>query len=190
MTSIRTITCALLLLTGPITSAAAQKVKVGYDKSADFSKYKTYTWAKPSMPITRPLLYEMVVGAIDNQLANRGLRRIDQNGDLTLIGSGGIDVALNQAAGTPILPTYGGEPVSLDGNMWTGAQGASNSAAVYVQEGALQLQFVDRNTNKLVWNGILLEKLDSTRKQDSLDRIDKGITKLLKQFPPKGGSSK
>src|SRR5579862_5635199 len=98
MTGICKIASALLLLPGILTSAVAQKVKVGYDKSVDFSKYKTYTWAKPSMPITRPLLYEMVVGAIDNQLAKRGLQRTDQNGDLILMGSGGIDVALNQAA--------------------------------------------------------------------------------------------
>jgi len=190
MTGIRKIACALLLLSGLLTSAVGQKVKVGYDKSVDFSKYKTYTWAKPPMPITRPLLYEMVVGAIDNQLATRGLQRTDQNGDLILMGSGGIDVGLNQAGGTPILPTYGGAPVSLDGNMWTGAQGASNSSATYVQEGALQLQFVDRSSNKLVWNGTVSEKLDSTKKQDSLDRIEKGIAKLLKQFPPRGASSK
>jgi hypothetical protein len=190
MTSISRISCAWLLLAGLITSASAQKVKIGYDRSVDFSRYKTYTWAKPTMPVTRPLLYEMVVGSIDHELTNRGLQRTDQDGDLILIGSGGIDVGINQAAGTPILPTYGGAPSSIDATMWTGAQGASISSATYVQEGTLQLQFVDRTANKLVWNGTLSEKLDSTKKQDSLNRIDKGITKLLKQFPPKGASSK
>jgi hypothetical protein len=186
MTAIRTLSCALLLLAGLITSTSAQKVKVGYDKGVEFSKYKTYTWAKPSMPVTRPLLYEMIVGSIDSELTHRGLQRTDQNGDLILIGSGGIDVALNQTVGTPILPTYAGGPVSFDGTMWTGAQGTSS--AVYVQEGTLQLQFVDRSSNKLVWNGTLSEKLDSTRKNDSLNRIEKGIAKLFKQFPPKDAS--
>ena len=44
------------------STAFAQKVNVGYDKSVDFSRYKTYTWAEPAMPPTRPMLYSTVVG--------------------------------------------------------------------------------------------------------------------------------
>lgn len=168
----------------------AQKVKVGYDKGVDFSKYKTYTWAAPSMPPSRPLLYAMVVDSIDYELKNRGLQKTDKNGDLILIETGGIGFGINAAAGTPILSTYGGQPPSLDATMWTGAQGASGSAGSYVPEGTLQLQFVDRSANKVVWNGTVSEKLDMERKKESLDRINKGITKLLKRFPPKGASPK
>ncbi len=35
------------IVTAFVASGFAQKVKVGYDKSAAFSKYKTYTWATP-----------------------------------------------------------------------------------------------------------------------------------------------
>jgi hypothetical protein len=51
----------------------AQKVKVGYDKSAEFSKYKTYSWATPATPPTRPLLYAEVVNSIDGELNSKGL---------------------------------------------------------------------------------------------------------------------
>ena len=46
------------------------------------------------------------------------------------------------------------------------------------------LTFVDRASNKVVWTGIVTEKLDIENKQKSLERIDKGVVKLLKQFPP------
>ena len=66
----------------------AQKVKVGYDKGVDFSKYKTYTWQEPAMPPTRPHLYATVIGSVDGELHSKGLSRIDQNGDLILIPAG------------------------------------------------------------------------------------------------------
>jgi hypothetical protein len=46
-------------------AAFAQKVRVGYDKSVDFLKFKSYTWGAPTMPVTRPLLYASVVGWVD-----------------------------------------------------------------------------------------------------------------------------
>ena len=171
-------------------SAFAQKVKVGYDKSVDFSKYKTYAWAAPSRPSTRPLLKEIVIGSVDNQLKSRGFARTESSGDLILIGDGGVEYGINAPAGTPILPTYSGAPLSLDASMWTGATGPSILTAQYVPEGMLVLQFVDRNTNKVIWAGTVKQKLDVEKKQKSLDLVEKAIGKLLKEFPPKASSSK
>ena len=47
------------------------------------------------------------------------------------------------------------------------------------------LTLVDRVSNKVVWTGTVTEKLDIENKQKSLERIDKAVVKLLKQFPPK-----
>jgi len=64
---------AVVMLLAGSSVVSAQKVKVGYDKTADFSKYTTYTWAPPGVPPTRPLLYRHVVGAIDEHLKSEGL---------------------------------------------------------------------------------------------------------------------
>jgi hypothetical protein len=188
MNSIQSKLWLCLFLSALTTNAFAQKVKVGYDKSVNFSQYKTYTWAEPAMPPTRPMLYATVVGSVEEELKNRGLQRADKNGDLVLIPAGGIEYGISTAAGTPMLPTYGGPPASLDATMWTGAAGAANLTSSYVPQGTLQLQFVDRSTNKVVWNGTVSEKLDVENKKQSLDRIYKAIAKLVKQFPPKGTS--
>lgn len=186
MTDRRTKVGACLVLGLLTTPAVAQKVKVGYDKSTDFSKYKSYTWAAPSTPSSRPLLREIVIGSVDSQLKSKGLAKTESNGDLILVGNGGMEYGLNAPAGTPILPVYGGQPPTLDATMWTGAAGASVLMAPYVPEGTLILEFVDRGTNKVVWGGSVTQKLDVEKKEKSLDLIDKGIAKLLKQFPPKG----
>jgi hypothetical protein len=159
-------------------AALAQKVRVGYDKGTDFQKFRSYTWAAPTMPATRPLLYASVVGWVDQQLKAKGLTRTEKDGDLTLIPAGGMEFGLNQAVNTPILPTY-------DPTTWIGSTGPSNLMAPYVPEGTLMLTLVDRVSNKAVWTGSVTEKLDIENKEKSLERVDKAITKLLKQFPPK-----
>jgi hypothetical protein len=162
--------------------------KVGYDKSAHFRKYKTYTWAKPEIPPTRPLLYETVVGTIDYELKSKGLERTEKNGDLTLVGAGGIDFGSSMATWAPILPIYGGSPPSTNATMWTGANGSAAAAGPLVAQGTIVSQFVDRGENKVIWNGTVAQKLDPEQKKKSLELVDKAIVKLLKEFPPKGSS--
>jgi hypothetical protein len=57
--------------------------------------------------------------------------------------------------------------------------------APYVPEGTFVLAVIDRVSNKVIWTGTVKEKLDIENKTKSLERIDKAIVKLLKQFPPK-----
>jgi Domain of unknown function (DUF4136) len=158
------------------TAGFAQKIKVGYDKSADFSKYKTYTWAKPAMPITRPLLYQEVVGTIDDELKSKGLRRTDNNGDLTLIAAGGIGFGYNMPPAMEMNVAY-----------WSGEEDPEILTAPMVAEGTLILEFVDRGQNKMVWRGTARENLDPEMAK-SLPRIEKAIVKLLKVYPPKSSS--
>ena len=165
-------------------SAWAQKVKVGYDKGTDFGKFNTYSWAAPSVPVTRPHLYDTVIGSVDMELRAKGLARVDREGDLILVPASGMEMNVNVAVGTPILPTYVGPPPTIDATMWTGATGPSNLMAPYVPEGTLVLTFVDRASNKEVWTGMVKEKLDLQNKMKSLERVQKAIAKLLKKFPP------
>ena len=177
--------CITLLLAAlSASSAFAQKVKVGYDKSADFKRYTTYTWAEATSPPTRPMLYAAVVGSIDHELKSKGLTRTESNGDLVLIPSGGVEFGTTTAAATPILGTYAGPPPAIDATMWTGAGGSAAAASTTTSEGTLLLNFVDRSGNKIIWTGAVSLKLDMEKKNQSLERIDKAIAKLLKQYPP------
>lgn len=184
MTRGRPCLLAWLIVIGLATSGFAQKVKVEYDKSADFTKFKTYTWAKPQMPTTRPLLYETVVAMIDDQLKAKGFERTEKDGDLTLIAAGGIEYGSNLPVGTPILPIYGGPPPSINATMWTGAEGPGGMAGPVVAQGTLVLEFVHRTENKVIWSGAVIQKLDPERRTKSLSLAEKAVVKLLKKFPP------
>ena len=82
---------AMFLVIMAITSATAQKIKVGYDKSVDFSRYKTYTVAEPGIQPTRPLLHASIVGSLDHELKSKGFARTESDGDLILIPEGGTE---------------------------------------------------------------------------------------------------
>ena len=181
--NLRPILISGMLLTASLTGLA-QKVKVGHDKGTDFSKFKTYTWAQPAMPASRPVLFEAVVARVEIELRAKRLTKVPNNGDLTLTPSGGVDFGFAGVASTPILPTYSGPPPSINGGMWTGASGPS-AAGTYVPEGTLVLTFIDRANNKVVWSGSVKQKLDIEQKSKSLELVDKAVIKLLKEFPGK-----
>ena len=174
-----------LLFTVLSTITLAQKIKVGYDKSADFTKFRSYSWAEPATPPARPFLYANVVGAVDEDLKAKGLVNTARDADLILVPAGGMEFGLNAGGSTPVAPNFSGPIPTIDSTMWTGAGGPSNLMAIYVPEGTLMLTFVDRRANKVVWTGTVSEKLDVEQKTKSLERVFKAITKLLKQFPPK-----
>ena len=52
------------------TAASAEKIRVHYDKSIDFAKYKTYGWA-PVGAVSHPMLALDIVGAVDQEMAAR-----------------------------------------------------------------------------------------------------------------------
>jgi Domain of unknown function (DUF4136) len=177
----------LLCLAALSSLSLAQKVKIGYDKSVDFSKYKTYTWAQPSMPVTRPLLYANVVGSIDGELHAKGMERTEKDGDLTLIAAGGIDFQTVATSGTPLSSTYTGPPPVWNATMWTGKEGRGELMGP-VPDASLVLEFVDRRANQLIWSGTVTQKLDIEQKSKSLELVNKAIAKLLKPFPPSSSS--
>ena len=53
-------------------TALAQDVSTDYDRKADFSKYRPYTWIHPPM-IADPLMRQRVEDAINRQLQVKGL---------------------------------------------------------------------------------------------------------------------
>ena len=178
--------CACLFLLTLVLPVFGQKVNVGYDKSIDFSRYKTYTRPEPTNPPARPYLYMTIAGAIDDELKSKNLGKTEAGGDLLLLCAGGIDFGLNTPAGAPLTSSLSGPPPAIDASMWTGAGGLKPSLmAPYVAEGTLMLTFVDSNTRKIVWSGTVTQKLDNEKKEKALKKADNAVVKLLSEFPPK-----
>lgn len=169
--------CALVLLSAPVS---AQKIKVGFDKSVDFTKFHTYSWPNANSP-DMTLRKAAVIGEIDDELKSKGLNRVDKDGDLLLSGFGGFGGEVAGAATEPMLPT----PSSLYypmATVWVGAPMASGSTVV---SGTLVLQMADRSTGKLVWQGSVNQKIDMDNKNKSIEKVKAAIHKLVDRYPPK-----
>ena len=168
-----------------LTAGYSQKIKVGYDKTADFSKYKSYTLVEPKTPSTRPLLYESVVGTVRQGLESKGLANKVTGGDLTIVPSGGFDYGLSTDS-TPTADSCNNckAPIA-DPQAWVGTTAPAGVGGAPRPRGTLELDFVDSATNKVVWSGAVSQKLNPDKKSQALEKIGNAIQKLLDEYPPK-----
>lgn len=161
-------------------AAPAQKVKTEYDKKNDFNRFKTYSWAKKDDEYLRPFLAAVVIGATDKNLQEKGLKRVEADGDLVISGYGSLDTDMS-VIGRPDLyvfpPVYAGP--------WWGAPTyvPGTSTATILKKGTLVIDLADPHTRTLQWRGIANANLDSTQKEKSLQVIEKAVAKMFKDYP-------
>src|ERR1700676_5813790 len=65
------------------SASFAQQVKTDYDRSADFSQYKTYSWEK--VQTQDPLLVDRIKEAVNADLTAKGLTPVDSGGDVAIV---------------------------------------------------------------------------------------------------------
>src|SRR5579864_3737726 len=65
------------------TASFAEQVKTDYDRSADFSRYKTYSWEK--VQTQDPLWVDRIKEAVNSSLAAKGFTAVDSGGDVAII---------------------------------------------------------------------------------------------------------
>ena len=172
---------ALLILVSLTAPATAQKVKIGYDKSVDFTRYHTFSWPDAADAPELTLKRATVMAYIEEGLNAKGLVRVDKGGDLLLSGSGGFG---GQQAGEVtgvIIPAYTG-PYNPMSTGWVGTPVAMGSAVI---SGTLVVQMVDQSAGRLVWQGMVTQRVDMDNKPKTIERIRIAIEKLMAQYPPK-----
>jgi len=119
----------LFLGLGVCVAAHAQKIKVAYDKHADFSQFRSYAWAEHGA-VAHPMLAANIQGAIDDELKGRGLTQVALNASPGLIIQiyGSIDQDSTVNSNDPLYMATGGIPPfdpSFFGPLNTGQYGNS-----------------------------------------------------------------
>ena len=169
------------LLATLASTASAQDISYDYDKSADFSRFKTYAWV-PGHNLPDELNNQRIVSAIDRQLAAKGLRRVDAN------------------ASPDVLVAYHAlfdKDVEIRGfsSGWAGYRfGAHRSGTARVEEvvvGTLAVDVIDARTRTIVWRGMATKDVDVKADPEKRDKnINKAAEKLFKHYPPKNSGNK
>ena len=170
------------------TSAAGEKIHVNYDKSLDFTKFKTYGWA-PHGAVAHPMLALDLVGAIEQELNSRGMTKVATNPDIIIAVYGAVDSEVSMTSNNPIYNATGGIPpfdpsMTSPGNSlyWDGYYGNST---VVVYPGQLVVDLVDFKNKKLVWRAVAKEAVSPNNPDKLESEVNNTITKMFKDYPVK-----
>src|ERR1700758_3014945 len=83
--------------------SSAQQVKTDYDRSANFSQYKTFSWEK--VQTQDPLWVDRIKAAVNAALTAKGLTPVGLGGDIAIIA---IETTQNQQTLNTFYEGFGG----------------------------------------------------------------------------------
>jgi hypothetical protein len=166
------VVAAGLALAGSV--AFAQAVTYDFDRSADFSKFKTYMWVQGTN-LSDELNHQRVVNAIDSQLARKGFGKVDTNGGPDLLVAYHIafekDVEFNGSS-------TGWGPYGIGGIR----RGTIRAQEILV--GTLTVEMMNAASNKVVWRGVARMDIDRKANPEKREKsINKAAEKIFKNYP-------
>jgi Domain of unknown function (DUF4136) len=177
----RLISLLLLLAIGGF----AQDVRYNFDRSADFSNYKTYKWVKvKDAAQLGQLADQQLKSAIEAELAKKGLVKSEEGSDLFLA----YQAAVNQEKEFTSYTSGFGPGWGYGAGWRYGGGFESSSTTGYtstIHIGSVGLDVYDARKEKLIWRGEASKTLDVKAKPDKMQKnLTKAMAKLLKNYPP------
>ena len=167
-----------VLLAFAIASCSTVRVNSDYDKTVNFSQYKTYAFHKSGIDKAEisDLDKKRILKSIDAQLSAKGMTKSETPDLLVNIFTKERErIDVNQFnAGWGYGWGYGWNPY-----LWGGRTYVSSST-----EGTLYIDLIDAKNKELIWEGMGTGYLtQDTHKKD--ERINEFVTKIIAEFPPK-----
>jgi Domain of unknown function (DUF4136) len=152
----------------------AQQVKTDYDRAANFSQYKTYSWEKVQTP--DPLWVDRIKAAVNEALAAKGWTQMESGGDISIIA---MEINQNHQTLNTYYDDFGG------GWRWRGfgGFGESTTTSQTYTVGTLVVDLFDAKTKTLVWRGVSSGML-SDKSDKNIKDLNKGVQKMFQHFPP------
>lgn len=175
------IVAVLAILIAAVAGYAWAKVISDHDPNADFSSFKTYGWLdrEDSIEAQLPDHLRMRLRRVTEEvLAEKGLEPAPAPPQTDLLLT--YHFGASEEFQVNYMPY---SPYRTWGYGYWGGYGAGYSEIRKYTEGTLVLDIVDARTHQLVWFGSISKEVRSTNPPGK--RIQKAVTKLLKDFPPK-----
>jgi len=159
------------------TAAFAQQVKTDYDRAANFSQYKTFSWKKVQTP--DPLWVDRIKAAVDAALAAKGWTQVESGGDISIVA---IEINRDQQTLNTFYDNFGGG-FGRRGFGGFGGFGESTTTPETYTVGTLVVDLFDAKTKNLVWRGVSSGML-SDKSDKNIKSLNRGVQKLFQHFPP------
>jgi len=189
-----------LFLLGLLFIGADFSVETDWNKSYDYAKLKTYSWApmpqeKTGDPrLDNRKLDEAIRSTIDQSLAQRGYQKVSEGNPDFWVNyyaqiQGKLDVSEKKMPYYAKVTPQRGGVLSPTWNAMGDSFGSGRdlvSVSQYYEEGTLVLDIAEPAQKTLLWRGAVSGVVkpdisDDKRKK----RINEAVEKLLKDFPPK-----
>lgn len=172
---------AVLLLTVLVlTGCNAVQVSTDYDRSVNFSKYKTFAWHPRGMtsvgiPIQRAQFIQThVKAAVDRELALRGFK------PATFEAPDFVIASTIGAVNTTHVQQWG----KAEGG-FTGGTTDIPVQETQVREASIVINLIDNQNSLPVWQGTAHGVVRETDPDKMRGRVDDIIKSMLSNFPPK-----
>jgi len=183
-----------IILAGTILLGGCSSMKVvsDYDKSVDFTQFKTfeyYGWADNSDKILNRFDKERIEQAFGDEFRKRDMNYVESGGDLVVV----LYIVTEQKTETTANTTsmgyggYGGYYGYGPGWGWGGGYGGmGNSTTTYSSYdytvGTLVIDVYDKANEKLIWESIGTKTVDEDP-QTRDDSVPKTIAKIMAPYP-------
>ena len=153
-----------------------------FDPDADFASYATFSWMEIPAVQTQnakqesPTVNKRIRDGIDKELADKGLAKLEDGGDLQVI------YYLNSTQVTDIMKTSYGA-----GDLWAQARvGGGDFIETDVSEGMLIIDLLDGKSKNLVWRATAENDAKAgASDEQAFKTVDKAIAKVFEKYPPK-----
>jgi Domain of unknown function (DUF4136) len=172
-TTQRTISITVVLLS-LVAGLLAQEVTTDYDRKADFSHYKTFSFEK--VEAKDPLWVDRITAAIGGELTAKNMTQVASGGDIAII-------AIGMTADRQTLDTFYDTFPGGWGWRWGSGYGDATTTTETYTVGTLVVDLFDRKTKALLWRGSGNNTL-SNSSTNNIKNFDKSVKKLFKRFPP------
>ena len=166
----KTIMLSIAMIVLSAIAATAQQVKTDYDRSANFSQYKTYSWA--NVKASDQLWVDRIKSSVDSALAAKGLTQVASGGDISITA---MEITKDQQTLNTFYNGFGGW-------RWGGFGDATTTTDTY-KVGTLVVDLFDTQSKKLIWRGSSSDTL-SNKSDKNIKNLNKGVDKMFKHFPP------
>jgi len=162
----------------------AQKVSGDYDKSIDFTTYKTYSfigWQDDSDKIMNDFDKERLREAIEAEMEAKGLKRLDSGGDMLV----SLFIVIDKKTSLTAYSNYYGNMgygYRRGGMGWGNGYSTTSYSENEYLKGTLVFDMFDSQSEELIWQGVATGTINS-KPQKREKSIPKAIHKLMKKYP-------
>jgi len=153
-----------------------QDVHYNYDRGTNFAAYKTYQWVDLPGGVPDQLIDQAIKRSVDEQLAQKGLTKVEKGADLYV----GYQAAIDLEKSVNLWGTGGGF-----GGWGPWGNGTVQGQTSTIPVGMLLVNLYDPGRKQLIWRGDASKTIDLKKDPDKNYRnLQKAMAKLFKNYPP------